>query len=156
MNDRHRSLEEQLQDAYRVEPPDALKQRLLAIPDEVPQAARKDRSGTRRSYMLPAWLAAFDWRLAVPALCVIAVVAIVWTAGLRLAPVDTPPEVDAATRIAQEQAVRDFIIAMNYLQISTARANAAVQGELGAGLMIAFERGEQSFKDTSNRVTNGG
>ena len=154
MNEDNDLLEQRLRDAYRVAPSQALKERLLEIPDKVPQAhpVDTDREHKRR---LSAWFAGFKWRLAVPAMAVIAVIAIVWTAGLRLGSVDAPPP-ERATRIAQQEAIRDFIIVMEYLNDSTARANAAVQGELGAGLLLAFERGEQSFKDTSNRVTNGG
>lgn len=160
------SLEQQLRAAYRVEPPSGLKERLLKIPDEVAQSAPSPavgalppRASLQSAGLFSRWrtaVAAFQWRLAVPAMAVIAAVAIVWTAGLRMTQQDTAVQNDEATRIAQEQAIRDFVTVMSYLHLSTVRANAAVHDELGAGLLIAFERGEQSFRDTSNRITNGG
>lgn len=152
----HESLEQRLRDAYCVEPPEALKRRLLAIPDNVPQAEPPADSGATRLRIWRGWPDAFAWHRAVPALSVITAIAVLWVAGLRMTSDDPVPENDAATRIAQEQALRDFVIVMSYLHTSTARANAAVRSELGVELMTAFERGEQSFRDTSNRITNGG
>ncbi len=155
MNDDDDLLEQRLQDAFRVAPSQTLKDRLLAIPDTVAQLQPEPDEPRGIAGRLAAWFGTFDWRLAVPATAVAAAIAIVWAAGLQLGSQNgTQP--DEATLIAQREAIRDFVIVMEYLNDSTARANAAVQGELGAGLLLAFERGEQSFKDTSNRVTNGG
>ncbi|MGD2168475.1 MAG: hypothetical protein PVF63_10240 [Gammaproteobacteria bacterium] len=156
MNDERtpKSLEQRLQDTYRVEPSKELKQRLLSIPEVVPRTAPGAGFAARASRIYAAWTAVFDWRVAVPALSVLAALGILWAAGMRITQEDPAADFDDAT--AQAQAWRDFVIVMNYLNSSTVRASAAVQGELGAGLMAAFERGEQSFKDTSNQVTNGG
>lgn len=160
MTDHNDALERRLQEAYRVEPPESLKESLLAIPDNVPRAAEEPASRARRNRLLPAWLGAFEWRLAVPAFAVIAAFTMIWGAGLRLVQDGPGPAADTVALTEQEQArkqaIRDFVTVMNYLHRSTARAHTAVQSELGAGLMTAFERGEQSFKDSSNRVTNGG
>ena len=155
MKDDHRALEQRLRDTYQLEPPAALQQRLLEIPGRLPRPSVSAEADRRRAQRR-GWFAALQWPLAAPAAAVIAALAIVWTAGLWQSSAERAANEDAAARIAQEQAVRDFIIVMEYLNVSTARANAAVQGELGAGLLVALERGEQSFRDTSIRVTNGG
>jgi len=152
MHRRDKLLERRLKQAYGVEPPESLYQRLIEIPDNVPQPEPSRARSRRRT----GWLN-FQWQFAVPALSVAAAVAVLWTAGVRInsdQPVLITNEVAATTQ--QHQAVRDFVTVMTYLQASTALVNRGVQKEVGAGLITAFERGEQSFKDSSNRVTNGG
>jgi len=152
MHRKDKLLKRRLEKAYGVEPPETLYQRLIEIPDSVPQPEpARARPRTRTG-----WLN-FQWQFAVPALSVAAAVAVLWTAGVRInsdQPASNTSQVAATTQ--QQQAVRDFVTVMTYLQASTARVNRGVQNEVGAGLMTAFERGEQSFKDSSNRVTNGG
>jgi hypothetical protein len=154
MNDDNELLDQRLRDAYRVEPSAALKDRLLEIPNQVSQPLPEKTKDWGLTDRVATWLASFDWRLAAPAMAVIAAIGIIWAAGLQTSPTESLALEQEA--IARREAIRDFIVVMEYLNDSTARANAAVQGELGAGLMLAFERGEQSFRDTSNRVTNGG
>lgn len=154
MNNEHDTLDRHLQDAYRVEPPEALKQRLMEIPKFVPQEAPAPTKPSLLSRLKPAWLVDFEWRQAVPAMAVAAAVGVLWFSGMQLT--DTDDGLGNEQRIAQEQAMRDWAVVMRYLNNSTARANAAVQNELGSGLVFAFERGEQSFKDTSNRIIQNG
>ena len=156
MDRKDKALERRLQDVYRVEPPEALHGRLLKIAAESPRHAEQPARSSKQRRTRRIWLD-FRWRLAVPALSVAAVIAVLWTAGVRISPDTTtmPPDTEAALT-ANQEAVRDFVIVMGYLQAYTARVNREVNSELGAGLMTAFERGEQSFKDSSNRVTNEG
>ncbi len=144
-------LKRRLEDAYRTEPPESLYRRLIEIPDKVPQPERPPA----RTRAKNSWLN-FRWPLAVPALSVAAAIAALWAAGIRIPPENPTAPPDQVVLTAQEQAVRDFVVVMTYLQASTSRVNREVQTEVGAGLMAAFERGEQSFKDSSKRVTNGG
>ena len=151
MHRKDKLLKRRLERTYGVEPPESLYRRLMEIPDNVPQ---HERSAVKTRARKP-WLS-FQWQLAVPALSVAAAVAVLWTAGIRINSDLPAPVADEVAAATQEQAVRDFVTVMTYLQASTARVNRGVQNEVGAGLMAAFERGEQSFKDSSNRVTNGG
>jgi anti-sigma-K factor RskA len=158
-------LERRLQDVYRVEPPESLRGRLLAIADAVDRSAApqsvvaRSRHSTRTRWH-SRWLGRFapaapQWRLAVPACAVAAAVAVLWIAGVRTSPESVPV---AAVELTEQQheAIADFVTVMKYLNASTALAHRSVHNELGSGLMTAFERGEQSFRDSSNRVTNGG
>ena len=164
MDSKEDLLDSKLEDAFRVEPPESLHSRLLAIAEQAPvtasRRARSDLSAERRRSGTLAgllnWLrpAASQWRFAVPACAVAAAVAVLWVAGVRTSPQSAP--VVALTAEQQSEAVRDFITVMRYLNASTALAHNGVHNELGTGLMMAFERGEQSFRDSSNRVTNGG
>jgi hypothetical protein len=146
-----KGLNRRLEDAYRTEPPESLYRKLIEIPDKVPQPERPPARPRAKN----SWLN-FRWPLAVPALSVAAAIALLWTAGTRIPPENPAAPPDRVALTSQEQAVRDFVVVMTYLQASTSRVNREVQTEIGAGLMAAFERGEQSFKDSSKRVTNGG
>lgn len=162
MDSNDKSLERRLEAAFRIEPPASLHPRLLAIADEAPapQPHRSGESAPRRGVL--AWagidrILDFQWRLAVPAFAVAAAVAVVWVAGTRVAP-EAPLVADTEdmTAIEQQEAIRDFVIVMSYLQAATASAHRGVQEEIGTGLMTAFNRGEQSFTEMSNELTNGG
>lgn len=161
------TLERRLEQTFAVEPPPQLRERLLRIPETVPaiDAAAGPRPAPRRSGFfqpLAALLPGFEWRLAFPAFAVIAAVGVLWVAGMRALP--EAPVLAGADEAAiaeqqqaeQQQAIRDFVIVMNYLQVATARAHRGVRDEIGTGLMTAFNRGEQSFTELSNEVTNGG
>lgn len=159
-------LERRLREAYRIEPRESLRERLMAIPDTVAQRApQPERTHAPRrggfgwpKFAVPALpgLANFQWRLAVPAFAVAAAVAVLWVAGINTAPQSVPVAGSELTTQQQQEAIRDFVIVMNYLQAATASAHRGVQGEIGGGLLMAFNRGEQSFTELSNEVTNGG
>ena len=157
MDSKDKALERLLHEAYQIEPPQSLRQRLLDIAEEVPQPVeeRTQRSGaTRRKGS--RWLN-FQWRLAVPAMAAAAAIAVLWGGGIRIPANDGLQNAGTPSAMTvEQQAVRDFVIVMSYLQASTVRINREVNTELGARLMTAFERGEQSFRDSSNRITNGG
>ncbi|HMB74664.1 MAG TPA: hypothetical protein VKQ06_13905 [Gammaproteobacteria bacterium] len=159
-------LERALREAYSVEPPAALRARLMAIPEEAPAPAQPTAANLWRrllawpAHLWPAQLttANLQWRLAVPACAVAAAIAVLWVAGNRVAPDDGAllAGTEQATEIERQQAIREFVIVMNYLQTATASAHRGVQGEIGTGLMTAFNRGEQSFTELSKEISNGG
>ena len=157
MDSKDEALQRMLQETYRIEPPRPLRQRLLDIAEEVPQPAEAQTQRARATRRKGRHWLNFQWRLAVPAMAAAAAIAVLWGGGIRMPTHDALQNAGApSATTVEQQAVRDFVIVMNYLQASTVRINREVNAELGAGLMTAFERGEQSFRDSSNRITNGG
>ncbi len=131
------SIEERLRDLYRNEPQRDLKDRLLRIAEEGMEPPVYGRQSN-------------TWRVAIPALLALVLVGALW-----FLPINKPVAPTEEQLLAQN-AVRDFVIAMNYLQTSTAYANQEMQDQLGNKLLDVFDLSDQSFVPSNQDSNNGG
>ena len=131
------SIDKRLRDLYRIEPQRDLKNRLLRIAEEGTDSRVYGRQSN-------------TWRVAVPAFLALALVGALW-----FLPVNKPVSPTAEQLLAQN-AVRDFVITMNYLQTSTAYANQEMQNQLGNKLLDVFVLSDQSFISSNQDSNNGG
>lgn len=120
-----------LERTLRVPPPRGLLRKLLAIPDATPRAHT-------------------GWRwIAMPA-ALAGVAAVAW----MLAPGPRAPEPSPENTLAAEAAVRDFTLAMTYLQKSTAIAGRHAGNEIGSGMLGALALSRNALLD--DETNNGG
>ena len=125
--------------AVRVEPPPGLLRQLLSIPGRSPRAA----TGWRDS----------GWRLVAAPVAIAAVAAVTFV--LMRGP--QAPEPDSEIRMTQEdqeEAVRDFAIAMAYLQKTTEIAGRHAGTEISNGMLDALTLSRETLSDTIS--SNGG
>lgn len=126
-----------LEKAIRVPPPPGLLRTLLSIPASAePKTAR-------------GWPPGWQWLAAPAALAAVAVVA------FMLAPNPRQPEQALADMRATEAAVRDFTLAMTYLQKTTEIAGRHTGREIGNGMLDALALSREAILD-SDTTNNGG
>lgn len=114
--------------AVRIAPPPGLLRRLLAIPEST------------RAPAPSSW----RWLAAPAALAAVAAVAFVLVRGPQ------GPEPSPEDALAAEAAVRDFMVAMAYLQKSTEIAGRHTGNEIGNGMLEALVLSREALEDSNN------